>query len=210
MQQTGCNGLGGWINMALDPKILLDKIKNLKTKVQAINFGDVFVAGLNTGNALMQQRIFNQNLDTEGNNFGTYIGAKKNLTDRQKRRLLGSTRSRTDLTRIKRNLEAALTPYQRKRANKGRQVVKKDLEFEGTLRNSIEVQIINERAAALMFNNDQSVLVAKGQENQITNIRNGLPGYVTGDGIMIFALNEDEREGTHEQVRLLVNQLIHK
>lgn len=194
--------------MPIDSKILLNKIKSLKANVLKINFSDVFVAALNTGNALMQQRIFNENKDTVGNSFGGYIGEKKFLSERQKNRLLGSTNSKTTLVRIKRNLNEQLTPYQRKRVNRGRQIVRKDLELEGDLRRSIEIQVINNRSAALMFNNDKAVLVAKGQENQITNIRETGHGSVYGDGVKIFALNETEREQTLNQVRLIVSGLI--
>lgn len=194
--------------MPFDSKILLDKIKSLKQNVQEANFSEVFVAALNTGNALMQQRIFNQNTDIEGNSFGGYVGEQKFLSQRQKKRLLGSTTSRTDLGRIQKNLGLRLTPYQRKRVNKGRQIIKKDLEFSGGLRRAIEIQVINERSVALQFNNDEAVKVAKGQENQITNLRNGEKGYVTGNGIKIFAFNDNEKERTSEQVRLLIKQIL--
>lgn len=196
--------------MPIDPKILLNKIKNLKDRVRNIDFSDVFVAALNTGNAMMQQRIFQENKDVLGNGFGEYIGEKKFLTDRQKKRLLGSTQSRTTLARIQRNIGRRLTPYQRKRVNRGRQIVRKDLELEGELRRSIEVQVINERAAALMFNNDKAVLVAKGQENQITNIRETGRGSVYGNGVKIFALNDNERKQVLDQVRLITRNEIQR
>jgi len=171
-------------------------------------WGDVLISALNTGNGLMQARIFRENKDVEGNDFGIYIGNKKNLTAAAKLKLLSSTTSRTDLKRIKANIDLALTPYQRKRVNKGRQIGHKDLEFTGGLRKSIEIQLESENVGVITFNYDKAAQTAQGQENQITNIRNGLKGTTQGNGTKIFALNTDEKSNVSEQVHLLVKQKI--
>jgi len=193
--------------MAFDTKILIDKIKSLKDKAASGSFSDALVAALNTGNALMQRRIFFDNVDIFGNSFGGYVGTKKLLTRRAKERLLFKA-TQTTKVRINRNAPIPLTPYQRKRANRGRQIVRKDLELEGGLRRSIEVQIINERSAQIAFNTIEEAQIARGQENQITNIRNSQKGYTTGNGLKIFALNENEREQTNNQARELVKQIL--
>lgn len=193
--------------MAFDTKILTDKIKKLKTVVEQGDFSDALVASLNTGNAVMQNRIFGDNVDVRGQSFGTYVGVRRK-SPRLVARLLRITTSRTDRVRIKRNAPVSLTYYQRKRVNKGRQIVKKDLELYGSLRRAIEVEIINERSAVVQFNDYHSAEIARGQENQITNIRNGLPGYTKGDGEKIFAFNDNEKEVSNDQVRLLINQII--
>lgn len=195
--------------MSFDTKILIDKVERFREKANAGVFSDVFFAALNTGNALMQRRIFNDNVDTEGNSFGPYVGKRKYVTKGAlAKSLVGA--SKTTRARIKKSSLLQLTPYQRKRANRGRQVIRKDLELEGELRRSIEVQVIDEKSVAVQFNFDKAYLVARGQENQITNLRNGLPGYTIGNGIKIFAFNEEERKRTNEQVKLLLDQVFKK
>ncbi len=193
--------------MSFDTKILIDKVKLLKQKINEGAFADALVGGLNTGNALMQQRIFNRNVDIEGNGFGTYVGKQKYVTKGAlAKSLKGATKTTRD--RIRKSSLQKLTPYQRKRVNRGRQIIHKDLELEGELRRSIEIQKINERSVEVRFNFDKAALVARGQENQITNIRNGLPGTTKGDGVKIFAFNDDEIKQTNEQVSLLVKQIL--
>lgn len=188
-------------------EIPLNGIDGIYKSLIEEGFGDIILAALNTGNGLMQQRIFRDNLDTKNNNFGSYIGEKKNLTDYQKQRLLSSTKSKTDLVRIKKNLNLSLTQYERKRVNKGRQIAKKDLEFTGDLRKSIEIQVKSENEGVIEFRTEQAALIARGQENQITNIRNGIKGTTKGDGIKIFTLNESERLQVTEQVKLLIDEM---
>lgn len=193
-----------------DLNILKQKIDGLKEAYENGRFGDALIGAVNTGNGLMQQRIFTQNEDVEGNDFGKYIGKKQTSkqADRQTFRALFGTESKTDRKRIKASAELELTSYQRKRAHKGRQINKKDLEFSGGLRRAIETQLENDKTAILEFNNDQAVKVAKGQEAQITNIRNGGRGSVKGTGVKIFALNQTEKETVIEQGAELIKQIL--
>lgn len=184
-----------------DLNILKTKVDGLKEAYASGNFGDALVGALNTGNGLMQQRIFNQNKDVEGNDFGVYIGKKR------KARLVTSS-NKTQNKRNKAVFGKELTSYQIKRAKKGRQVAKKDLEFTGGLRRAIETQIENEKAAVLNFNNDDAAQIAKGQEAQITNIRNGGKGSVKGNGVKIFTLNNSEKETVNEQGKELITQIL--
>ncbi len=187
--------------MPFDLKILTDKIEGIKEAFDNGRFADALVASLNTGNGLMQQRIFQNNNDIEGNSFGQYIGRKR------KARLQVSK----NVTQNKRNKAIAgqdLTSYQRKRARAGRQIAKKDLEFTGGLRRTIETQVENENAAILQFNDNNAALIAKGQEAQITNIRNGGKGTTKGKGIKIFALNTTEKEQVNEQGLELIKQIL--
>lgn len=187
--------------MPFDTTILSGKIEKIKEAFENGRFGDALVSSLNTGNGLMQQRIFQANKDIEGNGFGGYIGKKS------KARLLLSKNK----TQNKRNKAVAgqnLTPYQRKRALKGRQISKKDLEFTGGLRRAIETKIENEHAAVIEFNNDFAALVAKGQEAQIANIRAGQKGKTSGLGIKIFTLDVSEKEKVVEQGRELITQIL--
>lgn len=187
--------------MSFDLTILTNQIEGLKKSFDNGRFADALVASLNTGNGRIQQRIFTDNVDIEGNSFGVYIGKK------HKARLQKSENA----TQNKRNKAIAgldLTSYQRKRASKGRQVLKKDLEFTGGERRSIETQVEGEKAAVIQFNNDKAVLIARGQEAQITNIRNGQKGTTKGIGIKIFQLNESERNEVIEQGAELIKQIL--
>lgn len=77
------------------------------------------------------------------------------------------------------------------------------------MRRSIETQIEDERNAVLQFNNDESAIIAHGQEQQITNIRNGIKGTTRGSGaIKIFTFNADELNQIREQGAILINQII--
>lgn len=195
--------------MPFDIKILGDKIKAIKEAFESGRFADALVGALNTGNGLMQQRVFTVNTDIKGQSFGKYIGTKKKITDRALFLSFNSTTSKTDQKRIKKNADLDLTTYQRKRANKGRQVSKKDLEFDGGLRRAIETQIENEKAVVLQFNNDKAAKIAKGQEQQITNIRNGQSGTTKGTGaVRIFTLDPKEKEEVNEQGRELIMQIL--
>ncbi len=198
--------------MPFDIKILADKINKIKESYENGKFADALVSALNTGNGEMQQRIFQGNTDINGNGFGKYIGSRKRkLQDRDVFRALFSTTSKTDRKRIKANANADLTSYQRKRANKGRQVLKKDLEFTGRLREAIETQVAEkegDRIAVLNFSTNEVALIARGQENQITNIRNGAKGTTKGTGIKIFGFNQKEREEIDEQAIFLINEIL--
>lgn len=187
--------------MPFDLTILTKKIEGLKEAFNNGKFGDALVGALNTGNGLMQQRVFNQNQDIEGNGFGQYIGKK------HKAKLLTS-KNRTENKRLKALAGQDLTSYQRKRLKRGRQIAKKDLELEGGLRRAIETKIENEKAAVLEFNNDEAAKVARGQENQITNIRNTGKGTTKGKGIKIFGLNTSEKEQVVEQGAELIKQIL--
>lgn len=194
--------------MSFDVTILANKIEGIKKAFENGRFGDALVGALNTGNGLLQQRVFTQNKDIEGNDFGEYVGAKKKQSDRSQLRKLFGTTSKTDKKRIKASAGLELTAYQRKRANKGRQIIKKDLEFNGGLRRAIETQVENERSAVIQFNNDEAAKIAKGQEAQISNIRQGKPGTTKGTGIKIFTLDTKEREEVTEQGAELIKLIL--
>lgn len=184
-----------------DTTILKKKIDGLKEAYETGVFGDALVGALNTGNGMMQQRIFTQNKDVEGNDFGVYIGKKRKV------RLQAST-NRTQNKRNKSIAGLELTSYQRKRAKAGRQIAKKDLEFSGGTRRAIEIRIENDKAAVLEFNNDEAAKIAKGQEAQISNIRKGGKGTTKGTGVKIFTLDQAEKETVNEQGAELIKQIL--
>lgn len=187
--------------MSFNTNILKDKIEGIKEAFQNGDFGDALVGALNTGSGLMQQRIFQNNTDVEGNNFGPYVGRKTKT----------KAKFSANKTQNKRNQNIAglyLTSYQKKRARLGRQINHKDLELTGGLRRAIETQVESETTAILQFNNDLAAKTAHGQEAQITNIRNGRTGNTNGIGIKIFTLNQTEKEAVNEQGLALINQIL--
>lgn len=198
--------------MPFDLTILTNKIKGIKEAFENGKFGDALASALNYGNGLLQDRVIVQNQDINGNGFGKYIGSRKRkLQDRDVFRALFSTTSKTDRKRIKAGANLDLTAYQRKRVNKGRQIAKKDLEFTGGLRRTIETQVAEkegDKIAVLNFSTDQVAKIAHGQENQITNIRNGSKGTTKGKGIKIFGFNQKEREQIDAQAVLLINEIL--
>ena len=76
--------------------------------------------------------------------------------------------------------------YSRKRQRSGRQVGRKDLEFDGTLRRAIEVVTVNNTKAQIRITNPDSADIAFYQEQQIYNLRNGLPANSESGG-KVFA-----------------------
>lgn len=200
--------MGNRVN--IDTTILSNKIEGIKQAFETGKFADALVTALNTGNGLMQQRVIDRYKDINGNDFGVYIGKKGRIGEAALKALLG-TKSRTDRKRIKEHANEDLTAYQRKRVNKGRQIAHKDLEFTGGLRRSIETQVAEkdgERAAVLNFSTLEMALIAHGQENQITNIRNGQKGTTSGIGVKIFGLDQSEREQVNEQAILLIKEAL--
>lgn len=187
--------------MSFDTKILTQKIERIKESFENGSFSDALVTAVNAGSGLMQQRIFTQNQDVEGNDFGAYVGPKTKT----------GLRFSKNPTQSKRNKSIAgqfLTAYQKKRAAAGRQVIKKDLEFTGSLRRNIEILTESETAVVLAFNTIDAATIARGQENQITNIRNGGKGNTTGSGVKIFRLNKVEKEQVVDQGLELIKQIL--
>ena len=196
--------------MSFDITILSKKIQGIKEAFENGNFADALIGALGTGIGLMEQRIFTQNKDTQGQDFGQYVGSKKKtLSAAQVKTAIRATKSRTDRKRIRAAAGQELTYYQRKRALRGRQTAKKDLELEGSLRRSIETQVEDEKSAVINFSNTESALIAHGQEQQVTNIRNGKPGTTKGTGaVKIFTLDTKEREEVTEQGAELIKQIL--
>jgi len=81
------------------------------------------------------------------------------------------------------------------------------LEFDGTLRRAIEVVAVNNTKAQIRITNPDSADIARWQEQQIYNLRNGLPANSkSGGAIPVFELDPDEREITKTTTRELLNQ----
>lgn len=97
--------------------------------------------------------------------------------------------------------------YKKKRVNKGRQIVRKDLEFDGTLRRAIEVVTVNNTKAEIRLTDDDSANIARWQEQQIYNIRTGVPpNEASGGRVPIFELNDDEKDILRTNIAELIGQ----
>jgi hypothetical protein len=97
--------------------------------------------------------------------------------------------------------------YERDRRREGRQVTRKDLEFQGTLRRAIEVIVVNNLKAEIRITNADSAEIARFQEQQIYNLRNGLPANeANGSKVPIFELSELELQIVRDTTRELLRQ----
>lgn len=95
--------------------------------------------------------------------------------------------------------------YERDRAREGRQIARKDLEFHGTLRRSIEVVTVNNTKAEIRITNADTADIARFQEQQIFNLLNGLAYDANSGGkVPIFELSEDELDIVRTTTRTLL------
>lgn len=97
--------------------------------------------------------------------------------------------------------------YERDRRQAGRQVGRKDLEMTGSLRRAIEVITVNQTAAQVRITNQEDAEKAAFQEQQIYNLRNGLPANErNGQKVPIFEFTEEEWAITKTTTRELLLQ----
>jgi hypothetical protein len=97
--------------------------------------------------------------------------------------------------------------YERDRQRAGRQVGRKDLEMQGSLRRSIEVVTVNQTKAEIRITNQADAEKAYFQEQQIYNLRNGLPAnQESGQLVPIFDLTEGEWDIVKTTTRALLLQ----
>lgn len=97
--------------------------------------------------------------------------------------------------------------YERHRQRRGRQVARKDLEMDGTLRRAIEVVTVNNNRAEIRIVNSDSADIARYQEQQIFNLRNGHSGNeASGGRVPIFEFSEQEVEIVQTTTKALLAQ----
>lgn len=97
--------------------------------------------------------------------------------------------------------------YERDRVRAGRQIGRKDLELDGTLRRAIEVVTVNNTKAEVRITSPSSADIARYQEQQIYNLKNGLPhNAVTGQKVPIFEFSPDEIDIVQTTTRELLAQ----
>jgi hypothetical protein len=97
--------------------------------------------------------------------------------------------------------------YERDRRQAGRQIGRKDLEMTGSLRRAIEIITVNQTAAQVRITNQEDAEKAAFQEQQIYNLRNGLPANeASGQAVPIFEFNAEEWDITKTTTRELLMQ----
>lgn len=97
--------------------------------------------------------------------------------------------------------------WERYRQERGRQVARKDLELEGSLRRAIEVVTVNNTKAEIRIVNETSAQIARYQEGQIYNLRNGYAGNESARGrVPIFEFSAEEVEIVNNTTRVLLAQ----
>lgn len=97
--------------------------------------------------------------------------------------------------------------YAKRRSKAGRQTGRKDLEFHGTLRREIQVVTVNNTRAEIRIVNAKSADIARWQEQQVDNLRNGRPANeASGGRAPIFELNPTELSIVQTTTRTLLNQ----
>jgi hypothetical protein len=97
--------------------------------------------------------------------------------------------------------------YARDRRREGRQTARKDLEFTGSLRRSIEVVAVNNLKAEVRITNAVDADKARKQEVQIFNLKNDLPyDAASGQKVPIFEFSVDEVDIVETTTRSLLLQ----
>lgn len=97
--------------------------------------------------------------------------------------------------------------YARDRRREGRQTARKDLEFKGTLRRSIEVVTVNNTKAEIRITSPEEADIARKQEEMIFNLLNNLPWDAFGSGkVPIFEFNDVEADIARTTTRELLAQ----
>lgn len=186
------------------------------------DFSDAMFGALNTGMALMKRRIFNLSQDANSEPLGKYIGKKKKITRREFTRfnsedpndVFVKREARKKKKRLQKNADASgleeFSHYEKKRLAHGRQIEKKDLEFDGTLRRTIEV-VKEVNRVVIAFTNTEQAAIARYQEQQIGNIRAGAnPVKGKATPVRIFSLSEEEYEQVREQGKRGIVETIKK
>lgn len=99
-------------------------------------------------------------------------------------------------------------PYIRKRAKAGRQTIKKDLQFSGSLNGGIETRKTAGIRSNIQFTTDELALIGRAQESQVANIRSSRKGRGTSQPVDIFTLNDDEQVASMRVMRELFKQVL--
>lgn len=202
--------------------VIIKKLEAMKQAVSAgsPDFSDAIFSALNTGTGLMKRRIFNKSEDAEGKSLGKYSGKKTRLTkkkfsinaddvldaDVEKER---KKQKRLFNKAVKDDPEAKYTEYEKFRIGRGRQIERKDLELEGSLRRSIETVKKDGSKVVIAITNEENATIARKQEQQIANIRAGVhPNNGTAAPAKIFELSEEEFEHVKVEGNRLVTEVI--
>lgn len=173
-------------------KQLLKRLKKIRELIAAGTFSDALVAGLKGASGVMLLRIFNQSLDAEGKPLGGYSG--KTLTRKKN-------------TKFGKAGEQYYTGYKKKRVKRGRQILNKDLQMDGTLKAAIDVVTVNNTKAELRITSEEMAKIARHLETQLFSLRAGKKGTSPATGSApIFQFSPEEAEIARDMTRELLKQ----
>lgn len=173
---------------------LIVRFKAVGQQAQQLDVSQALLAGVNAAAGDMDHRIFNKGLDAEGVSLGLYVGSRRKPISKKAAKV--KKKSNIELVAGQNNF----TPYELKRLESGRQVLYKDLEFEGTLRRGIVVVEETPTRVVCAIPSSKLQLIAAGQEEQVGAIRGGGPA-------PIFALSASEQETLIFNTTEILNQL---
>lgn len=206
---------------------IIKRLEEIKTAVggsaggngapPAADFSDAIFGALNAGMGLMKRRIFTNGEDAQGQPLGDYHGGETRLTgkrlsiiqedsDREKER----KKLKRVVNRIVKNSpDEKYTEYEKERIIHGRQIDKKDLEFTGSLRKSIEAVKKDPSTVVIAIINEDDAKIARYQEQQIGNIRAGQNANKgTAEPAPIFILSQAEFDQVSTEGNRLIKEVI--
>ena len=201
---------------------IIRQLERIKAAAGAASSGeggiqDAIVGAMNAGRGLMVRRIFNNSQDATGQPLGEYTGGKTRLTKKKSSSKFDDDDEEKGRKKVKRNFNRAIkddadatyTEYQKKRLGAGRQIAKKDLEFDGSLRRSIETVNGEGNKVTVAITNPENAKIARYQEQQIGNIRAGQhPNNGTAEPAEIFIFSKEEFDLVKEQGNRLIAEVI--
>lgn len=201
---------------------IIQRLENVKAAVAASASGeggiqDALFAALNSGRGLMKRRIFNEGMDATGKPLGNYHGNKTRLTKAKFSVKLDDEDEEKQRKKVKRNFNRAVknnaddkyTEYEKIRLGHGRQIEKKDLQFDGSVSSSIEIVREEGNKAVISITNAENAKIARYQEQQIGNIRAGQhPIKGKAEPAEIFVLSKAEYDVVDEQGKRLITEII--
>lgn len=182
---------------------LIERFKAKAEELRALDVSQALLLGVNAAKGQMQERIFNEGLDSNLIALGVYTGRKirsinqsRNLTKKEesvKQRLFGNQQD--------------FSEYELIRLGGGKQVRYKDLQFDGSLRRGIVVVADGSTKVNCVITSDDLFKISIYQEEQIAWIRAGKPGRPGGERVKIFSPSKDEAQFMRENITEAIKQL---
>lgn len=149
---------------------VVERFKLLAADAKNMDFSEALIGGTNATRGKLSFRVFNKGSDSFNMPFGKYTGQKV----------------------------GRFTPYEYKRVKRGRQIAKKDLEFEGDLRRSIRVVKRQKNSVICVITNKETARIGRYQEEQLSRIHKR--------PVVIWRLTPEEKKFFMDNVSALIKQ----